>query len=48
MTVLLEVDWASVVGVALAVVSVVAAAIAASTWLAGRLDLGQALRIGEE
>lgn len=47
-TVLLEVDWGSVVGVALAVVSVVAAAIAASTWLAGRLDLGQALRIGEE
>jgi len=47
-TVLLRVDWASVAGVAAAVVGVVAAAIGASSWLARRLDLGQALRIGEE
>jgi putative ABC transport system permease protein len=47
-TVLLQVEWASVAGVAVAVVAMVAVAIGASSWLARRLNLGQALRIGEE
>lgn len=47
-TVLLQVDPGSIAGVVVAVVAVVAVAIAASSWLARRLDLGQALRIGEE
>ncbi len=47
-TVPLQVDPGSVAGVAVAVVAVVAVAIAASSWLAGRLDLGHALRIGEQ
>jgi putative ABC transport system permease protein len=47
-TVRLQVNWASVVGVGVSVCAVVAVAIASSSWLARRLDLGQALRIGEE
>lgn len=44
----LQVDWPSVATVAASVVGVVALAVALSSWLARRLDLGQALRIGEE
>jgi putative ABC transport system permease protein len=44
----LHVDWLSVAGVGGAVVAVVAVAVAASSWLARRLDLGHALRIGEQ
>jgi putative ABC transport system permease protein len=44
----LQVDWASVVGVALVVVAVVVVAMVASAWLARRLDLGRVMRIGEE
>ena len=44
----LEVDWRSVAGVAAAVVLVVVLAIAGSSWLVRRLDLGRALRIGEQ
>jgi putative ABC transport system permease protein len=46
--VLLEVDWLSVAGVGVAVVAVVAVAVAWSSWLARRLDVGHALRIGEQ
>jgi putative ABC transport system permease protein len=46
--ILLQVDWVSVAGVGLAVVAVVAIAVASSSWLARRLDLGHALRIGEQ
>ncbi len=44
----LEVDWPSLGAVVLAVVLVVGAAIALSVWLAGRLELGRVMRIGEE
>jgi hypothetical protein len=37
-----------VLGVGAAVVAVVAIAVASSSWLARRLDLGHALRIGEQ
>jgi len=47
-TVRLEVDWPSVGAVVLVVVLVVGVAIALSVWLAGRLELGRAMRIGEE
>ena len=47
-TVRLEVDWPSVGAVVVAVVVVVGAAIALSVWLAGRLELGRVMRIGEE
>ncbi len=44
----LEVDWPSIGAVVLAVVLVIGAAIGLSVWLAGRLELGRAMRIGEE
>jgi putative ABC transport system permease protein len=44
----LQVDWTSVFGVAVAVVAVVSVAVGSSSWLARRLDIGQALRIGEQ
>ncbi len=47
-TIRLQVDWVSVIGVGAAVVAVVAAAVASSSWLARRLVLGHALRIGEQ
>ena len=44
----LQVDWLSVAIVAASIVGVVALAVALSSWFARRLDLGHALRIGEE
>jgi putative ABC transport system permease protein len=44
----LEVDWLSVAIVAASIVGVVALAVAVSSWFARRLDIGHALRIGEE
>jgi putative ABC transport system permease protein len=44
----LQVDWLSVAIVAISIVVVVAVAVALSSWFARRLDLGHALRIGEE
>jgi putative ABC transport system permease protein len=46
--VLLQVDWLAVAGVGVAVVGVVAIAVASSSWFARRMDLGHALRIGEQ
>lgn len=43
----LEIDWRSVGGVALTVVLVVAVAVALSSWVVRRLDLGRALRTDE-
>ena len=47
-TVLLEVDWAAITGVALMVVAVVVFAVGGSALFARRADLGHALRIGEQ
>jgi putative ABC transport system permease protein len=47
-TVLLQVDWVAVTAVGGTVVAVVAVAVGASSWLARRLDVGEALRIGEQ
>ena len=44
----LELDWPRIVVIALGIVAVVAAAVAGSSWVARRLDVGQALRIGED
>lgn len=44
----LQVDWLSVAIVAASIVGVVALAVTLSSWFARRLDLGHALRIGEE
>jgi putative ABC transport system permease protein len=44
----LQVDWGAVLGVGVAVVAVVAVAVGSSSLLARRLDLGHALRIGEQ
>jgi hypothetical protein len=47
-TVLLEVDWTAIAGVALVVVAVVVMAVGGSALVARRADLGHALRIGEQ
>jgi putative ABC transport system permease protein len=44
----LQVDWLWVAVVAVSIVGVVILAVALSSWFARRLDLGHALRIGEE
>jgi putative ABC transport system permease protein len=44
----LQVDWVSVLGVGASVVAVVTVAVASTSWLARRLVLGDALRIGEQ
>jgi putative ABC transport system permease protein len=44
----LRVDWPSIAIVALIVAAVVVAAVAGSSWVARRLDVGYALRIGED
>ena len=44
----LELDWPRIVVIALGIVAVVAAAVAGSSWMARRLDVGHALRIGED
>jgi putative ABC transport system permease protein len=44
----LQVDWLSVAVVAVSIVGVVVLAVAFSSWFARRLDLGYALRMGEE
>jgi putative ABC transport system permease protein len=44
----LQVDWPSVAVIAVSIVGVVVLAVALSSWFARRLDLGHALRIGEE
>ena len=44
----LQVDWGSLAAVAGLVAVVVVAAVALSSWLARRLDVGQVLRIGEQ
>ncbi|MEX1170178.1 MAG: FtsX-like permease family protein [Chloroflexota bacterium] len=44
----LQVDWPSVAVIAASIVGVVVLAVALSSWFARRLDLGHALRIGEE
>ena len=47
-TVLLEIDWVSIAGVALLVVAMVVVAVGGSALVAKRADLGHALRIGEQ
>jgi putative ABC transport system permease protein len=44
----LELDWPRIAAIALGIVVVVAAAVAGSSWAARRLELGSALRIGED
>jgi putative ABC transport system permease protein len=44
----LDLDWPRIAAIAVAIVAVVAAAVAGSSWAARRLDVGHALRIGED
>jgi hypothetical protein len=46
--VVLQVDWTSILVASAVIVTIVAVAVAISSWFALRFDVGRALRIGEE